>query len=223
MNIYPSILTDSMATFVEQLESIKKNQHIDRLHVDIIDGQFVDNITLSPLDLTVVEFDDLNIDLHLMVEEPMDTVFECEAVHEYLPIKRVIGQVERMSHQQDFLHEVRRNGWEAALALDLYTPIEAIDPESWEELDAVMLLGVEAGAQEQTFNPTVFHKLKELRQAHPKAASLPVIVDGGVKLTNINKLAQEGIQAACVGSALWKSEQPSATLDEFFAIVEKAR
>lgn len=223
MNICPSILTDSMATFVEQLESIKKNQHIDRLHVDIIDGQFVDNITLSPLDLTVVEFDDLNIDLHLMVEEPMDTVFECEAVHEYLPIKRVIGQVERMSHQQDFLHEVRRNGWEAALALDLYTPIEAIDPESWEELDAVMLLGVEAGAQEQTFNPTVFHKLKELRQAHPKAASLPVLVDGGVKLTNINKLAQEGIQAACVGSALWKSEQPSTTLDEFFAIVEKAR
>ncbi len=221
MKLSPSILTESMITFVEELDAVKPSQLIDRVHVDIIDGQFVDNITLSPLDLTVVDFGELGVEFHLMVEEPMDMVFECEAIRDYLPIKRVIGQVERMSHQEDFLHEVKRNGWEAALGLDLFTPVEAIDDESWAELDAIMLMSVEAGNQEEVFNPQVFHKLKELREAHPRAAKLPIIIDGGVKTANLGQILQHGVEEVAVGSALWQSGEPVRVIEEFFRIARK--
>jgi len=222
MKLYPSILTDSMTTFVEQLDSVKGTDLIERVHVDVIDGQFVDNITLTPLDLTVLEFDNLGVDFHLMVEEPMDSVFECEAISQYLPIKRIIGQVERMSNQADFIHEVRRNGWEVFLGLDLFTPVEeAVDEDSWADLDGIMLMSVEAGQQDEVFNPQVFHKLKELRAAHPRAANIPVIIDGGVKLANLSQILQHGVNEVSVGSALWKSAQPVQTIEEFFHIAQK--
>lgn len=222
MKLYPSILTDSMVTFVEQLESVKDSQLIERVHVDIIDGQFVDNITLTPLDLTVVDFGELGVDFHLMVEEPMDSVYECEAITEYLPIKRIIGQVERMSRQADFLHEVKRNGWEAYLGLDLFTSVEdAIDEDVWEDLDGIMLMSIEAGRQEETFNPQVFHKLQELRSLNARAAKIPVIIDGGVKLTNVSQILQHGVEEVSVGSALWNSPEPTQVIEEFFTIAEK--
>lgn len=221
MQLYPSILTDSMNTFVEQLDAVKESGLINRVHVDIIDGQFVDNLTLSPLDLTVVEFGELGIDFHLMVEEPMDTVFECEAIREYLPIKRIIGQVERMSSQDDFLHEVHRNGWEAYLGLDLYTSEDGIDEDSWLDVDGLMLMSVEAGNQEEVFNPQIFHKLKEIRAAHPRAAQLPIIIDGGVKLANLGQILQHGVDQVSVGSALWQSSQPLQAIEEFFSVAQK--
>jgi ribulose-phosphate 3-epimerase len=211
-----------MVTFVEQLESVKESQLIERVHVDIIDGQFVDNITLTPLDLTVVDFGELGVDFHFMVEEPMDTVYECEAITEYLPIKRIIGQVERMSRQADFLHEVKRNGWEAYLGLDLFTSVEdAIDEDVWEDLDGIMLMSIEAGRQEETFNPQVFHKLQELRSLNARAAKIPVIIDGGVKLTNVGQILQHGVEEVSVGSALWNAPEPTQVIEEFFAIAEK--
>jgi len=222
MQLYPSILTDSMTIFVKQLDSVKGSELVERIHIDVIDGQFVDNITLTPLDLTVLEFDDLLVDFHLMVEEPMDTVFECEAISEYLPIKRIIAQVERMSKQADFLHEVHRNGWEAYLGLDLFTPVEeAIDQDSWTDVDGIMLMSVEAGQQEEVFNPQVFHKLKELRAAHPRAANIPVIIDGGVKISNIAQILQHDVNEVAVGSAIWKSSQPLLTIEDFFQVAQK--
>lgn len=222
MQLYPSILTDSMTDFVKQLESVKDSELIDRVHLDVIDGQFVDNITLTPLDLTVLDFGNLGVDFHLMVEEPMDSVFECEAITEYLPIKRIIGQVERMSRQADFLHEVHRSGWEAFLGLDLFTPVEeAIDEDSWVDVDGIMLMSIEAGRQEEVFNPQVFHKLKELRAAHPRAAHIPVIIDGGVKLTNLAQILQHDVNEVSVGSAIWNSSNPIMTIEEFFQVAQK--
>jgi len=221
MHLYPALLTDSVTTFVDELESVKDSSLIERVHVDIIDGNFVDNITLTPLDLSVIEFGGLGIDFHLMVEEPMDVVFECEAIREYLPIQRIIGQVERMSSQADFLHEVRRNGWQAALGLDIYTPLEAIDDDSWSELDAILLMGIEAGHQSQIFNIHVLEKAKEIRAQHPHGKRINILLDGGVKTTNLGKILQSGADEVAVGSALWKSKQPLQVIEELFEIAEK--
>lgn len=221
MNIYPAILTDSLPTLVAQVAAVKDHPEVNRVHIDIIDGQFAEFLTVSPLDLTVVEFDQLGVDLHLMVEEPMDSVFECEAVHQFLPIKRVIGQVERMSHQADFLHQVHRNGWEAWLGVDLFTDVETIDADAWPELDGVLLMGVEAGQQQSSFNPYVFQQLTAVRQQHPRAAKLPVLLDGGVKVTNLRQILAQGVDHVAVGSALWQSTQPLAVIDQLLEVAAK--
>jgi ribulose-phosphate 3-epimerase len=222
MKLYPAILSDSMPTVIEQLESVKASEHIERVHVDIIDGQFIDNVTITPMDLTVAEFDQLKLDLHLMTEEPMDVVFECEAIREYLPIQRIIGQVERMSHQEDFIHEVQRNGWQVGLGLDIYTPLEAVDESSWQDIDTLLLMGIEAGHQEQIFNVQVLQKIKELHEMKLNK-KIDVIVDGGVKLSNIVRILQSGVQEVAVGSALWKSNEPVKMIEEFFTASHKVK
>jgi len=108
MNLYPTILTSSMATAEEQLALIKDNPKINVVQVDIIDGLFSDNLTIIPTDLVFMDFGDLKLDLHLQVEEPMDTFLEIESLANDLPIRSVIAQIERMTYQEDFLLEVKR-------------------------------------------------------------------------------------------------------------------
>ncbi len=215
MNILPAILTDSFLTLQNQVESVKSSDLINTIHIDIIDGQFADNITVTPLDLTVADFDQFKVDFHLMTEEPMDFAFECAGLREYLPIRQIIGQVERMSHQMDFIEEVRRNNWEPALALDLFTPLEAIDEDVWSQLHSILIMTVEAGAQQQVFNRIALEKVKEIRRVYPKLEQMNIMVDGGVKTLNTKEILQSGANEIVVGSAIWESQDPVAKIEEF--------
>src|SRR5579859_967692 len=215
MHIVPAILTDSFNTLQQQLDLVRYISAIEAVQIDVIDGHFVDNLTVTPLDLTVADFDPLHIDFHFMTEEPMDFVYECEGVKDYLPIRRIYGQVERMSHQQDFLREVRSNNWEAGLAVNLFTPLEAINEETWSELDHILLMAVEAGEQNQTFHKQVLEKVKQLREQLP-SERLHITVDGGIKLSNAAALIEAGVNELNVGSAIWKSVDPAGTIEEFY-------
>jgi ribulose-phosphate 3-epimerase len=215
MKIIPAILTDSFGTLQQQVDAVKYSPLIEAVHVDIIDGSFVDNTTVTPLDLTVGDFDPIKLDFHLMAEEPMDFVYECEAVKDYLPIRRIYGQVERMSHQEDFLWAVKANNWEAGLALDLFTPLDAIEAEIWPNLQHLLLMGVEAGAQSQTFHNVVLEKLQEVKQLTKGLRQLQIVVDGGIKLENAVKVMASGADELIVGSAIWQNQNPLQVLEEF--------
>jgi ribulose-phosphate 3-epimerase len=212
MKIYPAILTDSFVTAQEQLSSAAQADGIETVHIDVIDGNFVDNITLTPLDLTVAEFGELTIDFHLMTDEPMDFVYEAAGIKEYLPIRQMIGQVEHMSFQLQFVEEVKKNGWQAGLALNLFTPIEEVEEEVWSQIDTLLLLGVEAGAQHQEFQPHVLSKIKEL--AERDELKCQVVIDGGVKLENIAQLVDAGVKEFAIGSQIWDASDPVAMIQE---------
>jgi len=218
MNLVPAILTDSFLTLQEQVEAVRSSNLIQNVQIDVIDGQFADNLTVTPLDLTVADFDPFKIDFHFMTEEPMDFVYECAGLREYLPIRQIIGQVERMSHQLDFLDEVTRNGWQPVLALDLYTPLEAIDEDVWSQLRAILIMTVEAGAQDQIFNTKALEKVREIRRVYPQTDRMKILVDGGVKLTNARQILASGADEIMVGSALWESRDPLTTIEEFYSI-----
>jgi ribulose-phosphate 3-epimerase len=217
MNITPAILTDSFTVLQQQMEAVKYSPALEAVHIDIIDGDFANDITVTPLDLTVGDFDPLKIDFHLMTGEPLDFVFECEAVKDYLPIRRIYGQVERMSHQEDFLWTVKANNWGAGLALDLFTPLDAIETDVWSSLQYLLLMGVEAGAQNQTFNDHVLEKIQEVRQL-THGLSLNIAVDGGVKLENASRIIAAGANEVSVGSAIWTSADPLHTVEEFLQL-----
>lgn len=207
MQIYPAILTDSLSTFAQQLALIKQESTIKTLQIDIIDALFTDNITINPSDLVDFDFASLAIDFHLMTEEPMDYVWELIDCGQKLPTQSVIGQLEKMSHQSDFLEEVKKAGWHAGLAINLFTPLESIEDRAWEYLDHVLLMAVEAGEQGQTFNHVVFDKIEQLKKIIKQFnKEITIGVDGGIKVNHVQALKTAGVDQIAVGSALFDED-----------------
>jgi ribulose-phosphate 3-epimerase len=200
------------------------------VQVDIIDGLFADNITLTPLDLHEVDFGEMSCDLHLMTEEPLDYVYEAidsntvnydeakkDVITTKVPVRAIIGQIERMSNQQDFLQAVKGQNWQAGLSLDLYTPIDEIDPDAWFTLDIIQLMGVEAGFQGQTFNTHVFEKIAELQQQiEQHDRTVEMIVDGGLTPELAQKLQTLGVHGVAVGSSLWNEQDVRDAAETYF-------
>lgn len=220
MILYPSILTDQDSTAKNQLGLAADLHHQLKekiiVRLDIIDGQFVDNLTLSPADYAQFEFDGLEADFHLMVEEPVDLVYEVLEHKQSLPARGLIAQVERLSSQSHYLDEVLKNELKAGLSLDLHTPLDAIDENSWEKLDFLQLMSIEAGEQGRVFDERIWEKIAaaaSLRQA--RQLEFELSVDGGVKLDLISRLAAAGANAVEVGSGFWQADNLLSTYQQF--------
>lgn len=213
MNLYPSILTPSTEEYQQQLSFVMDSQVVKVIQVDIVDGIFTDNLTLTPLDLINIDHGDLEIDFHLMTEEPMDYVQELISIKDHLPIRSVIAQIERMSSPQSYLEEVKVQGWKAGFSLDLYTPVSAIDIDCWEDLDIVQLMTIESGFQGQEFNHRAFEKLTEIYQ-HTQS-EIEIIIDGGVKADLLPFLNEKQVGGATVGSGFWQASDPVAAIQQY--------
>lgn len=214
MYLLPAILTGSTETAQQQLKELQDDVQVDTVHFDIIDGYFVDNITITPADIAELDLGKFECDLHFMVEEPLDFVYELVEFKDRIPVRAVIAQIEKMTYQKDYLLEVRNHGFKAGLSLDLHTPLEAVDDTSWPLMECVQLMAVEAGYQGQPMNPSIFFKLQELRQLLKERGLHPeIIVDGGVQFENIAKLRDADVESVVIGSGLWeKADEDKAIL-----------
>lgn len=214
MKLIPAILTDDVNQVQNYLNKIEPIEEIELVQIDVLDGQFADNMTVTPLDLVGLDFGHLELDFHLMVQEPMDLVQELIEIKSQLPIRAVIGHVEQMTHQQQFLDEVQKNGWVAGLALDIFTPLTAVNPKVLTKLPLLELLGVEAGFQNQELKPLLFNKIERLSKLDCNQ-DLELMVDGGVKLEHLEKLLELNVDSIAVGSALLKQEDVQAAAESF--------
>jgi ribulose-phosphate 3-epimerase len=222
MQIIPTILTGSLTHAQSQLTALQDFPQLETVHIDVIDGNFAPEVTITPVDLLTLQPGSLTVDFHLMTDEPLDDVYECINFKDELPINAIIGQVERMSYQKDFIKDVRGYGWQVGLSLDLHTPLESIDDESWSEINIIQLLAVEVGAQGQTLNQNIFPKLEELFQKlEADKLDIEVYVDGGIKLENIGKLADLGVDAAVVGSGLWAEDDTLSLAESLAALTQE--
>jgi ribulose-phosphate 3-epimerase len=207
MNIYPAILTDSHDLVQKQLDLCQDNKLIDVVQIDIVDGYFAENLTINPGDLVDKNFGELQLDFHLLTQEPIDFVREIVDFKDDLPVRSVVAQIEQMSNQTLFVDEVRRYGWKVGFSLNLYTPINEIEPDLWDRLEIIQLMAIEAGFQGNEFNPIIFQKIEELHNFLSKRdLHLEIIVDGGVDTANIAKLQKFGVTSVGVGSALFTAE-----------------
>lgn len=217
MEINPAILTADIGQFEKQLALVKEYSDTQAIQVDIIDPYFADNITLTPTDLALanLDFSQIELDFHLMTEEPMDFVWELIEHQKDLPVRAVYGQIEKMSYQNQFLEEVKKHDWHAGLALNLYTPVESIEDDAWEWLDAVLLMAVEAGAQGQKFNDLVFAKIKELQsKAKEMGRVIKISIDGGVKAEQLAQLKDLNIDQVAIGSALFNADDFASAINQ---------
>jgi ribulose-phosphate 3-epimerase len=209
MKIYPSILTDSIEEVQRQVDLAKQCPETEVLQIDIVDGFFADNLTVSPQNLLEIDFGDLEIDLHLMVEEPMDMLNEIDPLLDHLPIRAVIGQIEKMTYQDDFISDLKKMGLKAGLSLDLYTPVDSIDSHVLEKLDVLQFMGIEAGFQGQKLNESVTEKIKhfvgEFSLKNRDGLPVEVIFDGGINQQNISQFLDLGLSSFAIGSTLWQA------------------
>jgi len=220
MDIYPTILTDQHSIAAKQLEICVESGLVQTIQVDIIDGYFADNITLAPSDIVGLNFDEIEIDFHLMTQEPIDFVREIVDYKDELPIRSVIAQIEQMSSQELFVDEVRRYGWNAGFSLNIDTPLEEVADDLWDRISIIQLMSIETGFQGSMLQERIYSKLLELRSFMlDRDLRLEVIVDGGVNLENIAKLQKHGVSSVGVGSTLWKSEDFIETYQELEAEV----
>lgn len=210
VQIIPAILTNNPEELREKISRVEglarlaesDSRRMRRVQIDIVDGIFAKNKTVG---LEVLEGMEtaLLLDVQLMVKEPMDWVERCTSIL----ADRVIGHVETMGSQEEFVAKVAGSGAKVGLGLDLDTPIEAIEENLLTSLDVVLVMSVKAGFGGQEFEPRILEKiekLKKLKEGDPNPFS--ICVDGGVNMDNIKQIIEAGADEVAVGSSLFEGD-----------------
>src|SRR5258708_4273448 len=166
--IIPGILEKEWAEIEKKVELVKAFSK--KFHIDVIDGKFAPNQTFLDPTPFLKYANELYLEAHLMVEEPVSYLDSFAKAG----FRKFIGHVEKMTSQEEFVAKGELLG-EVGLGLDLDTPVENIT-SSFEDLDSVLLMAVKAGESGQTFDPKVLEKIKNLRSK----TFIPIEVDGGI-------------------------------------------
>ena len=206
--IVPVILTKTFQEFKEKLTRVQGL--VDRVQVDIIDGQFTNNQTIGVEE--IINPNNVQLDIHLMVNEPIYWVEKCRKIGTSL----VVGQIEKMSSQKKFLEIVKMGNMQAGLGLDLNTNLEEIDKEVIPQIDHILLMSVKAGFSGQEFDDQVLEKIKRARKLVGK--SIEVGVDGGINEANIKKVVKAGANVLYLSSALWRADNMKRKLSELYSL-----
>jgi ribulose-phosphate 3-epimerase len=215
--IIPAILSDSIVIIQSQLNRVIDESSLKRVQVDIVDAEFADELTVSPIDLATLETGELGIDIHLMTNDPINDVVECSQVP---GIQGIIAQIEHMSSIPAFIEHVKTNNLKVGLSLDLYTPVENIPLEHLKQLDYVQIMGIKAGAQGREFvGQVVLEKIAEIAALRDREGikQLELIVDGAINPDTAKECIHQGARSLAVGTYLWNSSDLQVALDAFSA------
>ena len=215
MKMMPAILTNRVEMVQRQIGLVQEYlPEAQVVQIDVVDASFGEELTVTAGDLEGVDFGEISLEFHLMMDEPIDGVNEILEVAGAglgigmgVPVRGIIGQIEHMSNVVEFLEEVTQKGWRAGVSLDLYTPLEEIDWEKWSGagMKMVQLMGVEAGRQGQKMNDLVLEKIIEAKEKIGELGlEVEVWVDGGVKRDNLETLRETGADGVVMGSGLWE-------------------
>lgn len=208
--IAPSILSADFARLAEEIRAVEAGG-ARLLHVDVMDGRFVPNITLGlPVVESIRKATTLKIDAHLMIEEPLRYAAKfAEAGADMVSV-----HVEADRHLHRTLTAIREAGALSGAAINPATPLSAIE-EALPFADYVVLMSVNPGFGGQKFIETSFDKLQRLRRMiDERGLSTKIEIDGGVGLENIQKVIEAGAQIVVAGSAVFGGGAPTEAVKE---------
>lgn len=206
--IAPSILAADFSRLGEEVRAV---HNADWIHVDIMDGYFVPNLSFGPdITRTVDKVTDQHLDVHLMIENPekwVDAYIDAGA-------DCVIFHVEATEDHVALAKHLRDKGVKAGFSLKPGTPIEPYLADL-EHFDLVLVMSVEPGFGGQSFMPDQLAKVRALREAID-ANSLDTLIeiDGGISEKTIEQAAEAGCDAYVAGSAVYGKDDPAAAVDE---------
>lgn len=214
--IAPSILS---ANFLKLGEEIKAAEiaGADMLHIDIMDGHFVPNITIGPAIVeSIRKITSLPLDVHLMIEEPDKYLRDfIRAGADYLTV-----HYEASVHLHRTVQWIKENGVKAGVSLNPATPVWSLE-HILQDADIALLMSVNPGFSGQGFIPQIIDKIKILRNIlNEKKLSTLIEVDGGVKLDNVADIISAGADILVMGSAFFNSKDYGTTIKQFREILE---
>ncbi len=208
--IAPSILSADFTRLGEEVGAVDK-AGADWIHVDVMDGRFVPNITIGPMIVAAVKrVTDLPLDVHLMIQEPERYVEEFARAGADL----IAVHVEAGGHLNRIIQQIKDAGAKAGVALNPSTPLESI---AWvlEYLDLVVIMSVNPGFGGQQFIPNSLERIRRLKtMITEKNSSALIEVDGGVNATTAAAVAGAGADVLVAGSAVFNSGDYRSTIAE---------
>lgn len=215
MILAPSILAADLARLGEEVKAVERGG-ASLVHLDVMDGRFVPNISLGPMFVQAVRRScSLPVDVHLMVEDAgpyLDAFVDAGA-------GSVSVHVEAVAHLQRTLAHLRGRGARAGVALNPSTPLSSLE-EILPEADFVLVMSVNPGFSGQTFLPSALDKIRRLRRTIAERG-LPtrIQVDGGVHRGNIRDVVAAGVDIVVAGAAAFGDGDPEAATRALLAAV----
>ncbi len=210
MKISPSILSADFTELSREIKAVEQ-AGADYIHIDVMDGHFVPNITIGPFIVEAAKrSSDLPLDVHLMIERP--ELYIADFVKAGSDIITV--HVESTAHLHGVLQSIKRAGVRAGVSVNPGTPVETIAPVI-NDIDLLLIMTVNPGFSGQSFIESSIEKIKTARAMLDAAGSEAELeVDGGIKASNIARVAEAGANVCVAGSAVYGSDNYKKTIED---------
>jgi ribulose-phosphate 3-epimerase len=211
--IAPSLLSADFGALAEEVSKVERGG-ADMLHLDVMDGHFVPNITIGPLIVQAVhKVATVPLDVHLMIEDP-DRYIEAFAG---AGAARMSVHAEVLPHLHRTIHFIKSFGVKAGVAINPSTPVWALE-EIAPDLDHVLVMSVNPGFGGQTFLPRSESKVRAVRQLLSRVGSqAPIEIDGGIDQSNAARVVAAGVDIMVAGQAIFGSSDPERATRELRA------
>jgi len=206
--ISPSVLACDFANIQKEIEMLNQSE-ADWLHIDIMDGVFVPNISFGfPVMKAIQKHAKKPMDVHLMIQNPDNYLAEFKAAG----AENIIVHYETCPHLHRTIQAIKALGCKAGVAINPHTSVDVLE-EIVRDLDLVLIMSVNPGFGGQKFIESSVNKVRKLKFLIEERESNALIeVDGGVNLETGKRLLNAGANALVAGSFVFKSENPTATI-----------
>ena len=207
--IAPSILSADFSRLKEELASVEA-AGADYIHVDVMDGHFVPNITIGPFIVEAIKRSTkIPLDVHLMIERPENHIKSFRSAGADI----ITVHAEATVHLHGLVQSVKELGAKAGVSINPGTPVEAME-EVLDCVDLVLVMSVNPGFGGQRFIPASIGKIKKLRKMLDARGLKAILeVDGGIKVSNIKEVSKAGADMFVAGSAVFGSADYKKTIE----------